>query len=217
MMWALLDIRVGRANRVQFYSVALLCCLGFYGLSTLENLYAGGAAAIVPAYLVLLMWVRRYRDTQSTVPKKNPVLAALEALALLVGSFFLLLLYILITIITGGKASSNSERKFFDPFKAVVEDILSPVISIFFKSSAPYLTEYGLPPTGYNFLTMTYQTYPPTLRQKVSETVRKYEATEEKVTEQEEQGLEALMERQARKAARRKRFLFTEEFDVDDV
>ena len=214
-MWVtleILDIRQGRANRMQFYIVLALCGLALSGLLRIENVFAGVTGLLILFYILLLISVRRYRDTHP-FPTKNAVVAFLCSLGLFVGSFFIFFVFVPLVLITGGKAVLS--REFFGAaLKSVAEDIIDPFIDLLFKASAPYLSPYGLPPQGLNFLTMAPATYPASLRQQVLGQVRSYEAEEEKVLEDESQGLDAFMARQAMKAKRRKKFLLMGDDDV---
>ncbi len=216
-MWALLDIRTGRANRAQFFVLTLMIFFALYYISFFEHPYLMWLTLSITLYLFFLVYVRRYRDTLSD-PREE--YTTLQALKTLISSFFALLFfavtlpYIILTLLNfnSGILRSNSW-----PFNILDEHLISPFTIVLFKSSAPYLTSHGLPPLGLNFLTMTYKTYPEKLRKRASEASRAYEADVERQNEEESEGVEALVARQAGKAARRKRYLFTEEYHVDDV
>lgn len=216
-MWRLLDIRTGRANRGQFYFVLLLCGFALSGLLRIESISGGVAGLAVLSYIAALMIVRRYRD-MNPFPKENQFLSVLGALGLLVGSFFLMIILIPILVVTNGK-SVLGRKVFGETFQAVGEDILNPFIDILFKPSTPHFTPYGLPPRGLNFLTMTFQTYPPNMRKQALDDTKHVEDTEKSdlVADEESQGVEDLLLKQAHKAERRKRFLYTEAYDVEDI
>lgn len=214
-MWALLDIRTGRANRAQFYVVFFVCGPVLYTLP-LDHVYFSIPAVCVLSYVLVLVWARRYRDTRSGPEGKNPLLAALGAVGLFIGGLPIFIVLFVISAVL--RSRGYLARKFFGAImKAFAEDVLDPLVDVLFKGSAPAFTLYGLPPRGLNFLTMTYETYPEKLRKFASEASRAYEADAERQNEEESEGLEALVARQAGKAARRKRYLFTEEYHVDDV
>lgn len=214
-MWALLDIRIGRANRVQFYVVFLVCGPVLYTLP-LDHVYFSVPVVCVLSYVLVLVWVRRYRDTRSGPEGKNPLLAALGAVGLLIGALPILAVLIVLSAVL--RSRGYAARKFFGAImQGFAEDVLDPLVDVLFKGSAPAFTLYGLPPRGLNFLTMTYETYPENLKKRASKDARAHEAEAERQNEEESEGVEALVARQAGKAARRKRYLFTEEYNVDDV
>lgn len=190
-MWALLDIRVGRANRIQFV-IFILICVAIRGLA--DIFYPAKSVMPDPAfplkafltprllfqiigfYIFYLGVFRRCRDRGSTK----------VAFTMLAFNVFFILPYLIpplfsIYMIGGYFAIMSGVSGIFS---LVILAFLVLFTIHLFKSGDPLPNQYGYPPVGLILGTMTRATYPPKLVEKYNAQAR--ERDEHVVREQEE-------------------------------
>lgn len=197
-MWALLDIRTGRANRMQFLALIGLCialafvsvpsgwkvciqccapqCSFQHHLDVLPHIYI-----ITVLYFFCLSLLRRLRDTG-----KNGNFFAV--LIILYFYFFIIFLDVLddswLNRLLGSIVSVGLSFEFERPFAETFSRLLLfflPLVSGFlfffgfslFKRGDPKPNEHGYPPRGLDFRTMTQTSYPSSLREQYHEQERR--------------------------------------------
>jgi hypothetical protein len=156
-MWALLDIRTGRANRAQFFVLAVISRLAIDFVMVIPQDEVRIFCSFFFLYLFILMLVRRFRDTDVSLASMGSVakigLGIVAGMAAILGLIYYLSdanwAYLVIT----GYALSPL-------FILSVTGTLLLLICPLLIAGIPDETQYGLPPVGLDFRTMTPQTYP---------------------------------------------------------
>lgn len=184
-MWSLLDIRTGRANRMQFFVLAVLSRLALDFSLSIPQYEIRVFCSLFFLYFFILMLVRRFRDTDVSLASMGSV--AKIGSGIVVGMMAILgLIYYLsdsnwaYLVITG--------YALWPLFILSVIGTLLLLICPLLIAGSPDETEYGLPPVGLDFRTMTPQTYPAhaaeTFRASQRAPIKTQEHTDHTVTNQ---------------------------------
>lgn len=164
MDWRLLDIRIGRANRQQFWLVLTL----FYAIEYIgvTNTIFQIIIFIVSLYAVLLAIFRRARDLEIDITYWWKIIFILFSLSyaspMLMGTLFTQDIYsqifivLILTIIIALTFLMDM-------------GLLALTLSMLFSEGSKLKNNYGYPPEGMNFNSMITDDYSPAQKQEAKE------------------------------------------------
>ncbi len=155
MDWELFDIRVGRANRIQFLLIILSFSVTNYMLAFTGNLKLKSAILIPTSYILIVGILRRIRDTN--VCQKSLLKILLVVFGILLSFISILVLVFLYT--------ENQYLVFYAGILIAPIFGIPFIITLFFLTIPFFLkgslmkNKHGYPPEGLRFMSMIAKDY----------------------------------------------------------